>query len=363
MDTVTEPTFHEEWFGSASQEALADLFDRVAVLDGDIVEIGSWEGRSTIVLARAAAPAVVHAVDTWRGSPGEISAVLAGERDVYATFLANIDKATVGNVEVHRCDWRRYLADRRTPVRFMFIDAEHSYREVADNIATALPLLTPGGIICGDDVHHPPVRQAVLDLLPDAQVIATLWFWEKAAGLEERYLQLCKTPSDIWLHLPTFVRLVEEHHAQHVIELGTRTGVSTIAWLYGLQKTGGRLTSIDLCERPLIGDHPHWTFHQSDDLAPELLARLELADIVFIDTSHHFGQTLAELNVYRHLVKPGGLLVLHDTELARPEGAVKGDMRYPVKRAIEAFCAAEGLTWANDPNSWGLGIIEVPHGR
>jgi len=354
-------TFREDWFGEASQQALIDLYGLVEHLEGDIVEIGSWEGRSTIALANAAKPAIVHAVDTWRGSPGEISADLAAEpgRDVRATFLANVEFATAGNVEDHCCSWREFFAGHDRPIRMAFIDAEHSYREVFDNLTEVLARLVPGGVVCGDDMHHPPVRQAVLDLLPDAQAIATLWWWRKPA-LADRYEQLCATPSDIYMHLPTFVRVVEELNAEHVIELGTRTGVSTIAWLYGLEKTGGRLTSVDIDPAPNIGDWPHWTFHQADDLDPRLLADLEPADIVFIDTSHHYRQTLAELHVYRHLVKPGGRILLHDTELPFPEGAPVADPRFPVRKAIERFCADEGLVWSNDPKCWGLGMIEVP---
>jgi len=349
---MTGPVFTEEWFGEASQQALIDLYGLVEHLDGDIVEVGSWQGRSTVALANAARPAVVHAVDTWRGSPGEISAQLAAERDVYSEFRANIEALTVGNVCAHRCGWRDYFAANDAPLRFVFIDAEHSYQEVYDNLTEALARLVPGGIVCGDDMHHPPVRQAVLDLLPDAQAIATVWWWRKPL-LADRYEQLCATPSDIYMHLPTFVRLVEELDAQHVIELGTRTGVSTVAWLYGLEKTGGRLTSVDIDPKPNIEDWPHWTFHQADDLDPRLLTELDPADIVFIDTSHHYRQTLAELHVYRHLVRPGGRIVLHDTELPFPEGAPVGDPRFPVRKAIEQFCADEGLEFTVDPNTSG----------
>ena len=87
--------FHEDWFGVESCAALADLARRVNGVEGRIVEVGSWEGRSTITLANAAHPRTVHAVDTWRGSPGEVSFELAGERDVFGQFSANIDKFTV----------------------------------------------------------------------------------------------------------------------------------------------------------------------------------------------------------------------------------------------------------------------------
>ncbi len=177
--------------------------------------------------------------------------------------------------------------------------------------------------------------------------------------LAAEYARLCATPSDIYQHLPRFVELVRELDAQHVIELGTRSGVSTIAWLYALQCTGGRLTSVDIDERPDIGDWPHWTFIQADDLAPDLVASLEPADVVFIDTSHVYEHTLAELNVFRWLVRPGGRIVCHDTQLERPDGA-PARPAFPVRTAIEEFCATEGFEWSNNPACWGLGEITIP---
>lgn len=176
--------------------------------------------------------------------------------------------------------------------------------------------------------------------------------------LESEYQRLCVTPSDIHEHLPTFVQLVEELDAKHVIELGTRSGVSTIAWLYALLGTDGHLTSIDIDERPDIGEYEHWTFIQGDDLDPTITSALEPADIVFIDTSHLYDQTVKELNVYRWLVKPGGVLVLHDTELPLPEGAPPRPL-FPVKTAVVEFCQANGYEWLNDPRCWGLGLIRL----
>ena len=180
----------------------------------------------------------------------------------------------------------------------------------------------------------------------------------EAVSLKAEYDRLCSTPSDIFMHLPRFVELVLQTNAQHVIELGTRTGVSTVAWLYGLERTGGRLTSIDIDAKPAIGDHPAWTFIQGDDLDPAITSTLEPADIVFIDTSHLYDQTVKELNVYRWLVKPGGLIVLHDTMLERPEGAPVRPA-FPVRVAVEEFVAAEGYEWQNIPECWGLGIIQL----
>ena len=174
---MTVPGFHEEWFGDASQAVLANLVQAVAGVPGVLVEFGSWEGRSTCAMARAAYPRQVLAVDTWEGSPGEISAKLAAQRDVFAQWQANVRQWTRGNVEPCVMGWREFMATRPEPIALAFIDAEHTYREVFDNIAALLPHIQPGGVICGDDAHHPPVMEAVRELLAPVEMAASLWIW------------------------------------------------------------------------------------------------------------------------------------------------------------------------------------------
>lgn len=176
--------------------------------------------------------------------------------------------------------------------------------------------------------------------------------------LADEYARVCQTPSDIYEHLPRFVELVDTLKATHVIELGTRTGVSTIAWLYGLQGRG-RLTSIDIDSRPAIGDYEHWTFIQGDDMNPDIIAQLDPAEIVFIDTSHFYEHTKAELAAYLPLVKPGGRIVLHDTQLRRPAGSPSRPI-FPVRTAVVEFVEAHGFEWVEYPSCWGLAVIEIP---
>lgn len=170
------------------------------------------------------------------------------------------------------------------------------------------------------------------------------------------YEQHCRTYSDIQDHLPRFVELVEELDATHVIELGTRTGVSTIAWLHALDGRG-TLDSVDLDPKPDIGDWPHWTFHQGDDL--EVVKHLEPADVVFIDTSHTYEHTRLELEAYLPLAR--SYIVCHDTQLRIPEGAPSRPL-FPVRKAIVEFVERHGFDWFEHTDSWGLGIIDVRSG-
>ena len=169
--------FGEQWFAPTSCKAVSELVRETNHLSGRVIEIGSWCGRSTVHIAHAAYPSHVHAVDTWAGSPNEVSGELAQQRDVYAQFLNNVEELTRGNVEPFRMGWRDYIALDDSPIRFCFIDAEHTYQEVFDNIEAVRPLLVPGAVLCGDDMAHPPVYKAVEEQFGEFEIRASLWIW------------------------------------------------------------------------------------------------------------------------------------------------------------------------------------------
>lgn len=192
--------------------------------------------------------------------------------------------------------------------------------------------------------------------------------------LAQRYRSLCVEPSDINEHLPTFVQAAEELNAQTVIELGTRYGVSTIAWLYGLEKTGGHLWAVD-CSFPVpapgsdvnlldpqgpLGVVPWFTFMLGYDTFPEVLDALpkKNVDIIFLDTNHVYAETLEELALYYPRVRKGGRMYLHDTDLVFTGNAPPTPQPdYPVLTAMKEFCAEHNLEWENNPNNSGLGTI------
>ena len=177
--------------------------------------------------------------------------------------------------------------------------------------------------------------------------------------ITDLYDRARSTPSDFWEHVEFISDLTVYREAKVVIELGTRSGVSTAGWLHGLAQTDGQLWSVDIDPRPDLPDIRSWRFVQGDDLSTDVYNSLpEQADIVFIDTSHDYTHTLNELNLYRWKLWAGGCIVLHDTELARPLGVNPGPL-FPVRAAITKFCDEHRLAWSNRPQNNGLGIIEV----
>jgi cephalosporin hydroxylase len=175
--------------------------------------------------------------------------------------------------------------------------------------------------------------------------------------IADTFFRNCTIESDIYEHLGYFVDTCKELDAARVIELGVRDGVSTTAWLYGLLRTDGRLWSVDIQPAPPI-ESDWWTFIQGSDTDPAVFRQLpDSVDVVFIDTSHTYEHTLAELAMYAPLVRTGGRILLHDTEVEHPD--FTDDHDFPVKRAVELFCQANRYVWSNRTNNNGLATIEV----
>jgi predicted O-methyltransferase YrrM len=158
-------------------------------------------------------------------------------------------------------------------------------------------------------------------------------------------------------HLPFFVATVQTMRARKVVELGSRSGTSTVAWLYGLQETGGTLWTVDVAAAPPIGVHDRWVHVQGNDLAVDVIDQIpDDVDVLFIDTSHDYLHTVEELYAYVPKVRDGGVVLCHDTALDRPDGI--GDQEpFPVRRAISVYCETFGYSWHERTGSYGLGVF------
>ncbi len=162
-------------------------------------------------------------------------------------------------------------------------------------------------------------------------------------------------PTHIHEHLATLYLLTVELNLKRIVELGTRSGESTIALLAAAKQIEGEVLSVDI--NPCLdakknlqahGLLKNWTFIQCDDLKLEWNRTI---DHLFIDTSHTFEQTVKELEKYEPWVKCGGLITLHDTVL------------YPeIMQAIKSFIKNRtDLRLYKYFNNNGLAIIFKGH--
>jgi hypothetical protein len=138
--------------GWMTDAQLRRLWDAAAAAPGDatIVEIGSFHGRSAIVLALGAGEhARVWAIDPHAGSdrgPGEIRGALdTGERDK-VTFHANLAAAAVADRVEHV---RRFSdmahGDVASAIDLLHVDGAHRYAPARNDIAGWGARVRPGG--------------------------------------------------------------------------------------------------------------------------------------------------------------------------------------------------------------------------
>ncbi|MGP8247987.1 MAG: O-methyltransferase [Bryobacteraceae bacterium] len=116
--------------------------------------------------------------------------------------------------------------------------------------------------------------------------------------------------------------LAESVNARNVIELGTSTGISGLWFCLALDKTGGRLTTFELDPGRAATAAAHFrragvdrlvTIVQGD--AHENIKRLkDPIDILFIDADKE--GYVDYLNQLLPLVRPGGLILAHNVDMA-----------------------------------------------
>lgn len=128
-------------------------------IEGDILEIGSWLGKSTAYLAeacRASENRCVVAVDTFLGNPGKEALYqkpLESGTSIHRQFLTNIHKASLDRwVSEFTCgSASAFVQLKHKKFRMIFIDACHDYEDVKRDILLWKGTLLPGGILALHD--------------------------------------------------------------------------------------------------------------------------------------------------------------------------------------------------------------------
>ena len=155
-----------------------------------IIELGSWKGRSTKALSMAT-PGVVIAIDHWMGSEGERSsyheeAAKIGQEAMLSIFRGNlrpeIESGKTIPVIGHNSEVAPYVGHlldaRGLQADMLFIDSDHSYARVKEDINNYLPMVRLGGLVCGHDYNS--LRQGVIDAVnytfgkPDS-IVGSIW--------------------------------------------------------------------------------------------------------------------------------------------------------------------------------------------
>lgn len=139
----------EGWLSPAQAELLWRRGSELPA-GGRAVEIGSYRGRSAIVLALAAAPgAELVAIDPHAGNdrgPQQIEGTRDEGDEDNAAFRANLARAGVAERVRHvRLPSQEALGEVGGEVDLLYVDGAHSYRPARDDIARWGARVRPGG--------------------------------------------------------------------------------------------------------------------------------------------------------------------------------------------------------------------------
>ena len=119
---------------------------------GCVLEIGAFKGASTVALSKAAGAAgddCIWTVDPFT-SPCETD---LREESSYPEFLSNLKHAGEERfVRVFKGLSRDLAKQWREPIRVLWIDGDHSYRGVKEDLELFRPFLSDGAIIAFHDV-------------------------------------------------------------------------------------------------------------------------------------------------------------------------------------------------------------------
>ena len=145
-----------------------------------IAEVGSFAGTTTLELAKYAH--TLYCVDTWKGAAPEVfeNGVDSAYRDlggdhVYETFLANVKHLPcVRPLRMPSVEAAKLIEE---PLHLVFIDADHAEAAVRADVEAWMPLVIPGGLICGHDYSEPfPGVMKVADSLPKTGFVNAVWW-------------------------------------------------------------------------------------------------------------------------------------------------------------------------------------------
>ena len=172
-------------------------------------------------------------------------------------------------------------------------------------------------------------------------------------------------PQDSDRHVLTCFSVAMQIHAKKILELGVRTGNTTLPFLCAAKELGGMVHSVDLdattfrCPDDL---RVYWKFFQSDAISWLEQQRDQGAqyDLVYIDDWHAYDHVRRELEIIDSMVTPSSIILLHDLMYSNAQPDYRSD-----PSTADAQWAGGGPYRAVaelDPDIWEWATIPINHG-
>lgn len=132
-----------------------------------------------------------------------------------------------------------------------------------------------------------------------------------------------RTPNDVSDHLERLFVEALQRSPDTIVELGVRGGESTFVFERVARLADASLVSVDVAETDYETDYDRWHFVQSDDVAfagefDEWCRERDVApeiDVLFVDTSHSYEHTVAEIDAWFPFLAADAVALFHDTNM------------------------------------------------
>lgn len=127
--------------------------------------------------------------------------------------------------------------------------------------------------------------------------------------------------NDIAHHFDNLFYEVTSHKPKFILELGVRKGESTYVFNKIQKILNNKFVSVDIEDCSKVINNSNWLFIKSDSI--KFLQNFNTwsqnnfesikPDIIFIDTSHLYEETLKEIELSAETISDNGAIIFHDT--------------------------------------------------
>lgn len=156
---INDFQFIDGWL--TSQEALG-LYLTAGKLrrNATVVEIGSWQGKSTFCLAKGLSSGKVHAIDPFNASGGDdtesekLYTEKKGGNDLLAQFSSNMEKLGVLEKIIIKKGYSDQFHGDFDKIDLLFIDGDHSINGCSADFEYYAHKVVPGGFLAFHDYYE-----------------------------------------------------------------------------------------------------------------------------------------------------------------------------------------------------------------
>ena len=114
------------------------------------LEIGSFEGRSTVFISQLKNTNSITAIDTWEGSDEHNGISF---KKVFENFKGNINYTNKSNINFFRETSDNFFSKNKKTYNLIYIDGSHEYSQVNKDFSNSFNCLEKNGYLICDDFN------------------------------------------------------------------------------------------------------------------------------------------------------------------------------------------------------------------